>query len=42
MRQEVCRVTSVLHNSTTAAQREFAVRRLRAWQRDLGDLAAQQ
>jgi hypothetical protein len=42
MRQEVCRVSSALHNSTTPAQREFAVRRLRAWQRDVGELAAQQ
>ncbi len=37
---EGCRHFSVLHNSTTAAQRETAVRRLRAYQRDLGELAA--
>jgi hypothetical protein len=30
-----------LHASTTAAQREAAVRRLRAYQRDLRELAAQ-
>jgi hypothetical protein len=42
MRQETCRLTSAVHNSTTPAQRDFAVRRLRAWQRDLGELAAQQ
>ena len=39
--EEGCRHFSVLHNSTTAAQREAAVRRLRAYQRDLRDLAAQ-
>jgi hypothetical protein len=37
---EGCRSFSVLHNSTTAAQRETAVRRLRAYQRDLRELAA--
>jgi hypothetical protein len=42
MRQETCRVTSAVHNGTTPAQRDFAVRRLRAWQRDIGELAAQQ
>ena len=35
---EACRNISVLHNSTTAAQRDAAVRRLRAYQRDLRDL----
>lgn len=39
---EGCRHFSVLHNSTTAAQRETAVRRLRAYQRDLLELAAAQ
>lgn len=39
--EEGCRHFSVLHNSTTAAQREAAVRRLRAYQRDLRDLTAQ-
>ena len=37
---EACRGFSVLHNSTTAAQREAAVQRLRAYQRDLRELAA--
>lgn len=37
---EGCRSFAVLHNSTTAAQRETAVRRLRAYQRDLRELAA--
>ena len=36
--EEGCRNISVLHNSTSAAQREAAVRRLRAYQRDFGDL----
>ncbi len=40
MRRETCRVSAALHNSTTAAQREFAARRLRAWQRDLTELSA--
>lgn len=39
--EEACRSVSVLHNSTTPAQRETAVQRLRAYQRDLGELAAQ-
>jgi hypothetical protein len=39
---EGCRSFAVLHNSTTAAQREVAVRRLRAYQRDLRELAAAQ
>lgn len=42
MRQEACRITSALHNSTSTAQRDFAARRLRGWQRDIGELAAQQ
>lgn len=37
---EGCRHFAVLHNSTTPAQREAAVRRLRAYQRDLRELAA--
>ena len=40
--QESCRTFSALHNSTTAAQRDAAVRRLRAYQRDLRELASQQ
>ena len=39
--EEACRNVSVLHNSTTAAQRETAVHRLRAYQRDLRELSAQ-
>ena len=39
--QEMCRGFATLHASTTAAQREGAARRLRAWQRDLQALAAQ-
>ncbi|MDP3618725.1 MAG: DUF6279 family lipoprotein [Ramlibacter sp.] len=38
---ESCATFSALHNSTNAAQRESAVRRLRAWQRDLRELAIQ-
>jgi hypothetical protein len=38
--EEGCRSFAVLHNSTSLAQREAAVRRLRAYQRDLRDLAA--
>jgi hypothetical protein len=37
---EGCRVFAGLHNSTTAVQRLAAVRRLRAYQRDLGELTA--
>ncbi|MEO7391113.1 MAG: DUF6279 family lipoprotein [Ramlibacter sp.] len=37
-----CRNMSTLHNSTTPAQRESAVRRLRAYQQDLRDLMARQ
>ena len=36
---EGCRHVAILHNSTTLAQREAAVRRLRGWQRDLRELA---
>ena len=39
--EEGCRHFSVLHNSTTAPQREAAVLRLRAYQRDLRELSAQ-
>lgn len=39
--QENCALVAALHNSTTVAQREGAVRRLRAYQRDLRELAAQ-
>lgn len=35
-----CRTVAALHASTSAAQREAAVRRLRAWQRDLRELSA--
>jgi hypothetical protein len=38
--EEGCRSFAVLHNSTSLAQREVAVRRLRAYQRDLRDLTA--
>jgi hypothetical protein len=40
--QEGCATFSLVHQSTTAAQREQAVRRLRAYQRDVRDLMAQQ
>ncbi len=36
--QEGCATFAAVHQSTTAAQREHAVRRLRAWQRELRDL----
>lgn len=39
--QEGCTTFSLVHRSTTPAQREQAVRRLRAYQRDLRDLMAQ-
>jgi hypothetical protein len=39
--QEGCATFSMLHNSTTPAQREAGVRRLRGYQRDLWELAAQ-
>jgi hypothetical protein len=38
--QESCATLAAVHNSTTPAQREHAVRRLRGWQRDLGELAS--
>jgi hypothetical protein len=38
---EGCRAISVMHNATSADQRQSAVRRLRAYQRDLRELAAQ-
>lgn len=41
MVDQACADLAALHNSTTAMQREAAVRRLRAWQRDLSELAAQ-
>jgi hypothetical protein len=37
--QEGCRTFAAVHQSTTAAQREQAVRRLRAYQRDLRELS---
>jgi hypothetical protein len=37
--QESCRTFSLVHHSTTPAQREQAARRLRAYQRDLRELA---
>ncbi len=39
--QDSCRTFALLHASTTPAQREAAARRLRAYQRDLLELAAQ-
>jgi hypothetical protein len=41
MLDEACRAVAAVHESTAAAQREQAVRRLRAYQRDLRELAAQ-
>lgn len=38
--QEGCRIFAAVHRATTPAQREQAVRRLRAYQRDLRDLSA--
>lgn len=38
---EACRTAAALHESTTAEQRDRAVRRLRAYQRDLRELSAQ-
>jgi hypothetical protein len=38
---ESCRTFAALHASTTPAQRESAVRRLRAYQRDVKELSAQ-
>ena len=42
MIDEACANMAAIHNSTSAAQRETAVRRLRAYQRDLRELSAQQ
>lgn len=39
LRLETCRLVAQVHNGSTAAQREHAVRRLRGWQRDLQELA---
>lgn len=39
--QEGCATFAAVHQVTTAAQREQAVRRLRAWQRDVRELTAQ-
>ena len=39
---EGCRNFADLHNSSSVAQRETAARRLRAYQRDFRELAAQQ
>jgi hypothetical protein len=39
--QEGCRLFAAVHESTTPQQREQAARRLRAYQRDLRDLAVQ-
>ncbi|HVE54826.1 MAG TPA: DUF6279 family lipoprotein [Ramlibacter sp.] len=41
LRQEGCATFAAVHQVTTAAQREQAVRRLRAYQRDLRELMAQ-
>ncbi|WP_239142757.1 DUF6279 family lipoprotein [Variovorax sp. WS11] len=40
LQQEGCRNLAALHNSTSAAQREQAVRRLQAYERELGELFA--
>jgi hypothetical protein len=40
--QEGCATFAVVHQNTTAAQRDQAARRLRAWQRDLRELIVQQ
>jgi hypothetical protein len=40
--QEGCTTLALLHRSTTPAQREEAVKKLRAYQRDLRELAGQQ
>ena len=39
MRQETCRFVSTMHNAMRPPQREHAAQRLRAWQRDLRELA---
>ena len=40
--QEGCRNVATVHNSTTLQQRQHAVRRIRAYQRDLEELIGQQ
>lgn len=40
--QESCQLFAALHEATTQAQRERALRRLQAWQRDLRELAGGQ
>jgi hypothetical protein len=40
LRTEVCGLASALQASATPDQRDYAVRRMRAWQRDLSELAA--
>jgi hypothetical protein len=40
--QEGCATFAAVHQVTTAEQRAQAARRLRAWQRDLRELSAQQ
>jgi hypothetical protein len=40
IRQENCRIIAAVHNATNATQRDFAARRLRAWQRDLAELSS--
>jgi hypothetical protein len=40
--EESCRNLSALHNATSAEQRQSAVRRLRAYQRDVRELTASQ
>jgi len=39
--QDNCALIAAVHNVTTPTQRQSAVRRLRAYQRDLADLTAQ-
>jgi hypothetical protein len=41
LRQEGCATFAAIHQGTTAAQREQAVRRLRAYQRDVRELMVQ-
>jgi hypothetical protein len=38
--QDLCRLVATTHNAATPAQRDHAVRRLRGWQRDLGELSS--
>jgi len=42
LQQEGCRLAAAVHETTTPVQREQAVKRLRAYQKDLRDLAAAQ